>query len=321
MDEPWYSCISRELDDVEALMCDTMRSENSELTEMCNYVISVHGKRIRPSMCILSYYACGGSKPKKAIDVGSALELIHNATLIHDDINDEGELRRGRKTLYREYSLGKSIVTGDYIFALGFRLIGSASPDIVDFVVDASASMGAGEFNQKDFEHKGCVSESDYMKIIDGKTAKFIECAAKSGSFLAGSDTEVVDALGHFAQRAGMAFQIVDDTLDVIGNESATGKSVGNDILEGKPTLPIILAMQDLTHGKEIREIFEKEKPTPSEVIEALRLIKMTDAVSKCIEKAENIVNDAVRSLDVISDSIYKTALINMAYYFVSRDR
>jgi len=207
------------------------------------------------------------------------------------------------------------------MFAQGFRLMGATSREIVNFVVEAAAHMGSGEFNQKDFEHKGKVTESDYMDIIDGKTAKLIECAAKCGAALAAVDIGEIDAIGHFANRTGMAFQIIDDTLDVIGDKGKTGKDTGNDIYEGKPTLPTIYAMDDPVDGSRIREIFEKERPTREEVTEAISLIRDTDSVSRCLIKAKEIVDDALHYLDCIPDSDYKASIIGLAEYIVSRDR
>lgn len=321
MAEAWYTCIQEDLEKVEGLMMDEIRSDNPELNEMCEYVLRTQGKRIRPSLCLLGYLACGGKDLSKPIKVGAAMEIIHNATLIHDDINDEAELRRGRKALYKEYSLSKSIVTGDYLFAIGFQLIGSSSHTIVDSVVDAAASMGAGEFNQQEYEHKGQVSEEDYLRIVDGKTAKLIECAAKCGAVLSGAEVETVDAVGHFANKIGVAFQIIDDTLDVIGDEQITGKPVGNDILEGKPTLPTIFGMQDPEHGARIREIFEKDSPAMDEVCEAINLIRKTDSIERCRAVAREIANEAIFSLSPLPESEYKQSLKDLANYIVSRDR
>lgn len=321
MDEPWYSSISGELEKVESLMESTVRSDNAELTEICNYVLHSNGKRIRPSMCLLAFYACGGSDPKRAISVATAIEIIHNATLVHDDINDQGELRRGAQAAYKKYSISKSIVAGDFMFALGFRLIGAASHEIVDYIVDASTAMSAGEFDQKDFEHNSDVTESDYMNIIEGKTARLIECGAKIGAFLANADGETVDNAGTFAYRTGIAFQIIDDTLDVAGDERSTGKRIGSDIMEGKPTLPTIYAMQDPVHGKRIKELFERNDLEWSDVQEAIDLIKKTNAISRCVELARSISEDAISLLKDIEDSVYKRSLIELSRYIVDRNR
>ncbi len=320
MDCEWHSCIKGDLDSVEEVMMSSIRSASPELTEMCDYVLQVKGKRIRPSMCILVHRAYGGKDAEKAINTGASIELIHNATLIHDDINDEGELRRGRKALYREYALGKSIVTGDYLYAIGV-LLTSAYGNVTRYVLEAAASMGTGEFNQKDFEHRGEVSEEDYMKIINGKTAQLIECSAKCGAYLAGVGGSALDDICVFANRVGMAFQIVDDMLDIVGDENITGKPVGSDIYEGKPTLPLIYAMQNAEHGEEIRRVFEMVKPSKEETSHAIRLIKQTDAIERCTAKAQGLVDEALTKIVHIEDSEYKRALTGMANYIVSRDR
>ena len=171
MDEPWHSCIDNELASCERLMEESLSFDNEELTEMCRYVVLSGGKRLRPSLCILSYYVCGGEDSSVPVSIGSAFEIVHSATLIHDDINDQGEMRRGRKTLHKEYTLTKAIVAGDCMFTVGFRLLSGVKSKIVEYITEASGAMGAGEFVQKDYEHASNVTEDDYMTIISGKTA------------------------------------------------------------------------------------------------------------------------------------------------------
>ena len=321
MTEPWHSCISGELEKVENLMLRDLESENPELTEMCQYVISSGGKRLRPALCIMSYGAVGGKDMMKPVKVGAAFEIIHSATLVHDDINDQGEIRRGRKTLHKEYTVSKAIIAGDYMFAMGFRLLAAEAPQIVDYIVDASASMGAGEFVQKDFEHASSVTEDDYIEIITGKTAKLFEASSKSGAAVANADGAMLEALGNFSHYIGLAFQIVDDTLDVTGDPHNTGKAVGTDLIEGKPTLPVIYAMQDPDKGPRLIELFEKADVTTDDVAEALELIRSTDSVDRCLSKAREYVDEAVRYMDSVPDSIYKDALLDLASYIVRRDR
>ena len=321
MTEPWHSCISGELEKVENLMLRDLESENPELTEMCQYVISSGGKRLRPALCIMSYGAVGGKDMMKPVKVGAAFEIIHSATLVHDDINDQGEIRRGRKTLHKEYTVSKAIIAGDYMFAMGFRLLASEAPQIVDYIVDASASMGAGEFVQKDFEHASSVTEDDYIEIITGKTAKLFEASSKSGAAVANADGAMLEALGNFSHYIGLAFQIVDDTLDVTGDPHNTGKAVGTDLIEGKPTLPVIYAMQDPDKGPRLIELFEKADVTTDDVAEALELIRSTDSVDRCLSKAREYVDEAVGYMDSVPDSIYKDALLDLASYIVRRDR
>ena len=136
MAEPWHSCIAQELEQLEALMDRSLDSENPELSEMCRYVIGAGGKRLRPSMCLLAYFACGGKDASIPISIGAGFEIIHSATLVHDDINDQGEVRRGRKALHRQYATSKAIIAGDFMFAMGFKLLADAAPHIVNYIVD-----------------------------------------------------------------------------------------------------------------------------------------------------------------------------------------
>jgi len=321
MDEPWHSCIDNELASCEKLMEDSLSFENEELTEMCRYVVLSGGKRLRPSFCILSYYACGGKDSDVPVAIGSAFEIVHSATLIHDDINDQGEMRRGRKTLHKEYTLTKAIVAGDCMFTVGFRLLSNVKSKIVDYIVEASGAMGAGEFVQKDYEHASNVTEDDYMEIISGKTAKLFEACAKSGAYVGGGEEKQINALGMFAYNVGLAFQIVDDTLDVVGDPHNMGKAVGTDLLEGKPTLPVIYAMQDKVYGNDIKALFEEQNITHDHVVKALRLISQTNSVARCLDKARAIVREALGMLDPLPDSIYKRSLLNLASFVVDRDR
>ena len=321
MSEPWHSCISGELQKVEDLMDRSLQSENPELAEMCHYVIGAGGKRLRPAMCILAYRACGGGDAQIPAQIGAGFEIIHSATLVHDDINDQGEVRRGRKTLHREYTISKAIIAGDYMFAMGFRLLASAAPQIVDYIVDASASMGAGEFVQKDFEHRSGVTEEEYIRIITSKTGKLFEASAKSGAAVSGADSATMEAVGDFALGLGIAFQIIDDTLDIVGDPSKTGKTVGTDLIEGKPTLPIIYAMRDPAVGPELRSIFETEEPTMDDVRRALELIRATDAVDRCVEKARAMVDSILPYLDALPPSVYRDALADLAAFVVRRER
>ncbi len=319
----WSDTISSELAQVEVVMENaTASAENPQLREMCQYVIGNHGKRIRPAFCILSYYMFGGTEPSKAIDIGAAVELIHNATLIHDDINDEGEMRRGAKALYKQYSLGKSIVAGDFMFALGFKLLGSSTNDVIGYVIDAAAAMGSGEFDQKKYERNVAVDEAAYIKIITGKTARLIECSAKCGAYEARPrDIEAVVKAGEIACNIGCAFQIIDDLLDVIGDTRNTGKKVGNDLVEGKPTIPTIYGMEDPEVGPRIREIFENPSTGYEEAYEAIELIKKTDAVDRCYALANKYADVALKELEDIEDSKYKQAMVDLVKFIITRNR
>ena len=319
--EHWYTPIEDDLKKVDAIIDGALTSRIPELQEMCDHVTSLKGKKIRPSICVLAHYACGGSQKEEIRRLASAFELIHVATLIHDDINDRSEIRRGRRTVHKEYTVPKAVILGDFMFAMGFGLAGSADKKVIDTIVNASSAMAESEFIQKEFEHRPAVTEKDYMNIIRGKTAMPIFAGARTGAYLAGADNEIIDAISSFALDVGLAFQIVDDVLDITGGNASTGKKVGIDIEEGKPTLPVIYAMSDPNNGKKIKKIFESEDPTDAELNDVLLLIKRTDALDKCMSKAGDIVKNAIPLLSCLKDSEYKNSLKGLAEYVVSRDR
>jgi len=321
MGQHWYSTISGDLAKVDEIIKDTLRSDRKELQDVCDYVTSSPGKKIRPAMCILSYLACGGSRNDDVLSIAAAFEMIHDATLIHDDINDKSEIRRGRRTVHEKYTVTKAVILGDLMFAMGFKLMGSAKRDIVDTIARTSTAMAESEFIQKEFEHAPVVTEDDYLRIIRGKTAMPIFSCARAGAYMADADEDTMNGLSCFALNVGLAFQIVDDVLDIIGDNRSTGKEVGRDIAEGKPTLPIIYAMEDPVHGKKIKEIFKKKEISDSDMEKALELIRKTDAVGRCMAKAKEKAENAIPYLSAVKDSVYKDSLTALARFIVSRDR
>ena len=321
MEHQWHSSISEDMAKVNKMIADTLMSERNELQEICDYVVSSGGKRIRPAMCILSHHACGGKRNNDILRTAAAFEIIHDATLIHDDINDKSEIRRGRKTVHKKYSVTKAVVAGDFMFAMGFGLFGAADRKITEMIVKASKAMAESEFIQKEFEHKPIVTEDDYLKIIRGKTAMPISAGAGIGAYTAGASESVIEKISTFALEVGLAFQIIDDVLDIIGDHRSTGKKVGTDIAEGKPTLPVIYAMADPVNGKKIKSIFKKKEASADDLKEALELIRGTDAIERCRSKAKEIADNAIPYLSCLKDSAYKDSLIGLAKYVVSRDR
>ncbi|MDR0790966.1 MAG: polyprenyl synthetase family protein [Methanomassiliicoccaceae archaeon] len=321
MDNNWYAPISEDLTKVDGIIAGALRSERPELQEMCDYITSSGGKKIRPAMCILSHYACGGNRRDDVLRTAAAFEIIHDATLIHDDINDNGELRRGRKTMHKKYTVTKAIILGDFMFAMGFRLLGTMDEKIIEATSKASAAMAESEFIQKEFEHKPAVTEKDYINIIRGKTAMPIFACARTGAYMARVTDEILDTVSGFALDVGLAFQIVDDVLDIIGDHIATGKKLGIDITEGKPTLPLIYAMSDAKNGNAIRKIFENREMSDEDVRKALQMVRETNAVERCMSKAKEIIENAIPLLSCLEDSVHKDSLIGLARYVVSRDR
>jgi octaprenyl-diphosphate synthase len=305
----WDAPVQKELILVEEQLRESIRSEQPLLTEISNYIITSGGKRMRPAVSILVFKATGGSDPEKVIKVASAFELIHSATLIHDDINDHGEMRRGRQAAYKKYGTQKALIAGDFLFVKSFALGGAFDEKVISVVADACTGIAESEILQSDYEHDQDTNVDVYINIIEGKTARPFEAGARVGSYLADATPAVMEAMGSYGMNIGIAFQIVDDILDVTGDEASLGKPHGIDIIDGKPTLPLIIAMQDKVHGARIKEIFKKVKKGPEEVAEAIELVKKTKALDASSDMAEEYANKALLDLEVLRPSEYKEAL------------
>jgi len=316
----WTDSIKDDIPRIEDYIHETILSGNPELNEMCNYVIDSGGKRLRPIICLLSHLAMGGKERERAIRIGSAFEIVHSATLIHDDINDGGELRRGRKTLHKQYTLTKAIVAGDFMLTRGYKAMGNISEEVMTIILNAASAMSEGEFIQKDLERVASVTEEEYFRIINGKTAVLINASAMAGAYMATKDEDLLSVIDKYSIKIGLAFQILDDVLDVVGSVK-TGKRTGIDMTEGKPTLPVIYAMQDPVHGDEVRSLFVRDDLSDEEIVHALDLIKQTDSIERCREKAEKLIDEAIEVLRRLPESDYRDSLEGLAHYIVSRDR
>jgi octaprenyl-diphosphate synthase len=315
----WDDPISIELQMVEEEILRNIQSKQELLTEISMHIIGSGGKRIRPGISLLAYFAVGGRTPDDIVGIAAAFEIIHSATLIHDDINDGGETRRGVVTAYRRYGVQKALVAGDFLFVRGFRLGGSLSQELVDIIANACTGMAESEILQGQHERNPSTPLDVYFNIIEGKTAKPIEAGAKTGAILGGGSPSEIDALGMYGLNIGVAFQIIDDILDITGNESVLGKSRGMDFMEGKPTLPLILALNNGNNGMRLKELFVKEDKNSVEMEEVLEYLSTSEVLAEAREHARIYASRAVDSLSQIPDSDYKEGLIRLSENVVSR--
>jgi octaprenyl-diphosphate synthase len=316
---PWDTPISNELEQVDARIRSSVYCQESLLTDICFHVIGAGGKRIRPGVAILSHKVVGGKENEKIINLAASFELIHSATLIHDDINDLGEIRRGREAAYKKYGVQKALIAGDFLFVRSFRLGGTWDSRVVQMVADAATAIAESEIVQSSHEFDPSVSLAVCEKIVEGKTAKIIEAAAMVGSYLGKGSEDQVQMLGAYGLNLGMAFQIVDDILDIDGNESQLGKSKGVDFIDGKPTLPLMFAMKDPKFGDRLAEMFVKREKTKLEVEESLQLVQKTDAIVRSYKVAEEFKSKALQNLKELPNSIYKESLTQLAGTVVNR--
>ncbi|OPY33059.1 MAG: Short chain isoprenyl diphosphate synthase [Methanomassiliicoccales archaeon PtaU1.Bin124] len=318
----WDSPIRHELEMVEAEMQRGVFSEQAILTEISLYVIGSGGKRIRPAVTLLSFRANGGddSEISRIIKVASAFEMIHAATLIHDDINDAGELRRGREAAYKRYGVQKALIAGDFLFVRSFSLGGAFDERIIQIVAEAMTAIAESEILQAIHELDPDTRLKEYIKIVIGKTAKPIEAGARVGAYLAKAPLQAIEDMGAYGLNLGIAFQIIDDILDVTGNASTLGKPRGVDFMDGKPNLVLLEAMADPTIGPEVRRLFLKKEKTRADLDAALSFIATSDAVAKAKDIAKEYTAKAELALANLPESDHKRSMKQLAESLVERN-
>ncbi len=263
-------------------------SREPRLTEITQHLIGAGGKRIRPTAALLVFHACGApGRPGRRddmTDVATALELIHSATLLHDDIIDGSDLRRGRESALRRFGMADTLVAGDFVFSQAFALCARFEERIVRWAADACIRLTEGEMLQGRLRRDPNVTVGDYDEIIARKTASLFEVGGRAAAYLANADDGVQSVAAELGHHIGMAFQIIDDLLDVDGASTATGKPAAADLRDGNPSLPIVLAMQ---HDPDVRTLFAKPTLDESEIAQIIERIRRSGALATVRARAE----------------------------------
>ncbi len=318
----WDFGVLKELALVEQRIRESVVSEEPLLTDIATYVIAAGGKRIRPTVTLLSFKALGGKDIQQAVDLAAALELIHSATLIHDDINDGGEMRRGRPAAYKKYGLQNALVTGDFLFVKAFGIGGKFNPDIVELTANACAALAEGEIRQKRHAFDTSVTKDEYVDIIRRKTALPIMAGAKIAGLLAGARLEDVEAVGDYGLYLGIAFQIEDDILDVIGDDARLGKPAGTDIKEGTVTLPAIHALNDglRVDKPELARLLRKTTKENGDLESVLSVLRTSGAVDKAWADARHYGELAKQALAPLPPSEAKVNMLRLVDFVLTRD-
>lgn len=318
---PWDFGVDSELKLVEDRLREMVKSEEKILTDASLHVIDSGGKRFRPTVTILSYKSLGGQDVDKIVDIAAGFELIHSATLVHDDINDGGNTRRGRETVYLKYGLHNAVVTGDFLFVKAFSLGGMFDKEVVRITSDACAKLAEGEIMQSRYRHTKDLSMNEYVRIMERKTAEPLSAGATVGAYLAGGTMEELRCLGAYGLNLGVAFQIVDDILDFVGEEARTGKPVGTDLREGYLTLPSLIAMKESeSASKELADVVSQDKPSPEAMKRCVDLVTESGAIEKARAMAEYYGTEALQHLGCLSNTQYSEALRNLVSKVLERD-
>ena len=290
--------------------------------EMTKYHLNTGGKRIRALLTLGAAKLCGYLKGSRDVNLSACVEMIHAATLMHDDVIDNGEVRRGKKTLNKIWGNQSSILVGDYLLSRCFEMmVDDGDLEILKLLSSTSAEISQGEVLQLQHNKEIDILEETYLKIISWKTASLFAASTKVGAILSKKENKIKDALYSYGKNLGLTFQIADDTLDYNSELNIFGKKIGNDFFEGKVTLPIILLYQKINNieKQELFKIFNKQKRDENDFNRVLKMINKYKVINDCYKKAEYFINIASNSLNIFEDSKEKQILKSLTYFSLER--
>jgi octaprenyl-diphosphate synthase len=307
---------------VEEKIKSKLLSEVDLVQKMTEYHIDTGGKRLRALLTLGSAKLCGYTKGGRDINLAACVEMIHGATLMHDDVIDLGDIRRGKETLNSIWGNHSSVLIGDYLLSRCFEMmVEDGNIEVLKLLSSTSSKIAQGEVLQ--LQHKGEVDmlEETYFKIITAKTAELFSAATKVGAILSNKETKEKEALEFYGKNLGLTFQIADDTLDYNSDLKFFGKKIGKDFLEGKITLPVILLFQNVSsiEKDKLKNIFKQETRSNEDLNFTLELIKKYNIINECYKKAEHFINLASNSLTVFKDSEEKKILESLTSFSLQR--
>jgi len=311
------------LERVEEALLEMITSQEPILAEIATSVLKAGGKRVRPLVVLSTYRAAGGSDIEKIVPMAAATELIHSASLVHDDISDRSPQRRGLPTVHSIHDTNTAIVAGDFMFIRGFEAGGKYGSQIITLAARTGVKIVEGEILQSHNIGNIDLTEPEYMEIIGRKTASLFCAAAKAGAMIGGGTEEMVEAAASYGENLGYAFQIMDDILDVTADEKALGKPVAMDLRDKKMTLVTILACSDAENGKAVHalleEIFDKETITDGDIESIRILISVGGSLDTTRKRALEYTERAKEHLKVLSEGDSKRDLVALADFVVQR--
>ena len=290
--------------------------------KMTDYHMKTGGKRLRALLTLGAAKLCGYTKGSRDVNLAACVELIHSATLMHDDVIDEGEVRRGKETLNKIWNNHSSVLVGDYLLSRCFEMmVEDGNIEVLKLLSSTSSKIAQGEVLQ--LQHKGEVDmlEETYLKIISAKTAELFAAATKVGAILSNSNKKEKDALEFYGRNLGLTFQIADDTLDYNAELKLFGKKIGQDFFEGKITLPIILLYQklEIEEKNNLINMFGKDTRDKDDLDKTIASINKHKIINECYQKAQHYINLASNSLSVFEDTKEKEILKNLTTFSLSR--
>jgi len=308
--------------DWEAVNCEIieqLKSDVALVNSVSHYIISSGGKRLRPLLLLLSARACG-YKGDQHITAAAIIEFIHTATLLHDDVVDESDLRRGQHTANSVFGNQASVLVGDFLYSRSFQLmVDIGQMRIMDILADATNTIAEGEVLQLMNCRNPETTEEQCIEVIYRKTAKLFEAGVAIGALLADQTRAVEDAFIEYGKQLGTAFQLVDDALDYDSNRDQLGKNIGDDLAEGKPTLPLIHALHRSSSSEQILIRDAIENGGRDQIDTIIEAVKSSGAIAYTMQRARQASDQAIAALSRIPGSVYKNSLIDLARFSVER--
>ncbi len=314
--------VGRDLEAVESLLAEETRSEVQLVIDVSRHILDSGGKRFRPMLTLLVGRMLGLRRKKELICYAAGIEFAHTSTLLHDDVIDEGEVRRGKISANRAFGNSPSIIVGDYVLFKGFSLmVRGKNMEVLKIISNVAVQMAEGEAYQLTQKSRIDLGEKEYEKIIRGKTALLIQAACEIPAIAAGATPKQANCAGKFGYLLGLAFQIADDVLDYSATDKGWGKKVGQDFLEGKTTLPLIFTYQAASKNEreELKALYKKPSRTREDFQRVMELIAKYDALNKSKARAMAHVEEGKKQLQVFPDNAARRALSDLADYVVER--
>jgi octaprenyl-diphosphate synthase len=311
--------MAADMREVDIVIQRRLASDVVMINQIAHYIISAGGKRIRP-MLVLLFTRALGFTGRERFELAATVEFIHTATLLHDDVVDESALRRGRQTANALFGNAASVLVGDFVYSRAFQMMVSVnSLRVLDILADATNVIAEGEVLQLMNMHDADLSVDDYLRVIRFKTAKLFEASARLGAVLAGADMQVEESCAAYGRSLGTAFQLIDDLLDYEGATAQLGKNVGDDLREGKPTLPLLLAMERGTPPERALIRHAIEHGEVARLPEIVEIVRRTGAIDATREAARSEADKARKALSVLPQSAAREALLELSIRSVDR--
>ncbi|MFY7697687.1 MAG: polyprenyl synthetase family protein [Legionella sp.] len=312
--------VKDDFDAVNALIIEKTHSQVSLIDQLTDHIVQSGGKRLRPLLVLLASRACNYTGADH-IKLATMIEFFHTATLLHDDVIDESSLRRGKKTANQIWGSKASILVGDFLFTQYMQLmINVGNMSIMRLLTDISYEIGRGEIQQLSNRHNCALTVNEYFDVIRSKTSLLFAASARIGAMLAEAEEQHCDSLFNFGLHLGNAFQLIDDTLDYCSDSLTLGKNIGDDLADGKATLPLIYALQKGSSEQKERIKSSIEQGSLEYLAEIIDIIKNSGAIEYTRTVAAAEVDKAILALEKLPDSTYKQGLLKFAQYAITRD-